>query len=105
MNQSIFINRQIIIMTSTTQICPDLIFTPSDDGPITHLITPKSSRANILQGTKMIRKFSFPISLHSSSLLSETSKIFILKNTETVEFIKLTDFMFIKAQLDERLDV
>lgn len=63
-------------MTSTTQICPDLIFTPSDDGPITHLITPKSSRANILQGTKMIRKFSFPISLHSSSLLSETSKIF-----------------------------
>ena len=101
MNQSIFINRQIIIMTSTTQICPDLIFTPSDDGPITHLITPKSSRANILQGTKMIRKFSFPISLHSSSLLSETSKIFIY----TVEFIKLTDFMFIKAQLDERLDV
>lgn len=100
-------------MTSTTQICPDLIFTPSDDGPITHLITPKSSRANILQGTKMIRKFSFPVSLHSSSLLSETSKIFTIKkfrnenHNKTVEIIKLIDFIlfFIKAQLDERLDV
>lgn len=101
-------------MTSTTQICPDLIFTPSDDGPITHLITPKSSRANILQGTKMIRKFSFPVSLHSSSLLSETSKIFFTikkyrnenNNNKTVEIIKLIDFIFIiKAQLDGRLDV
>lgn len=65
------LSAETIMMTNPTRsiIAPEVIFTSSDD-----LVAPKTLLKSIRSASK--RKFSFPASLHSSSLLScETNAI------------------------------
>lgn len=61
--------------TTTTTMCPEVIFTPSD----AHI----SAATTLIKSTRvqMKRKFSFPASLHSSTLLTTESNSNVIART------------------------